>query len=106
MTIDLSEQHRLALVQEAFRARVTAAMFSAAVTMMSATPNADTKIQDKRLKLVMAIVVNTHTYLDAFAWAVVSRPQPLSENDLNDTFILNTVSAPAIFDGIAQQVIP
>jgi hypothetical protein len=100
MTLLLEDQYRLAVMQDGFRSRVTAAAFMAAASMVTAAANSDATKQSQRMALANKIIHKPDSATDQFAWAVVTRPSLTQESDITDIFITTTVNT--TFDIIAS----
>lgn len=104
MSLALADQYRMAMVQQDFGERVTAAVFSVAVTMLSATANTDPTVQKQRLALAKQVALQADSATPVFTWLCVSRPGVNTVADLTDGFLTTTVST--LFDAVAQNTIP
>jgi hypothetical protein len=74
MILTLAEQYQQAVGQEEFREQIQAASVSQALASFSAPAVTGTGVQESRIALAEAILQNPRFAVDAFAWAVISRP--------------------------------
>lgn len=90
---------------ESLQSRVLAACITVANTMFATADNSDVKIQAARDQLISTLVRTPDMLIQTLTFEVVARPG-LADRDITDQIIISTLTNPATFDMLAQQVFP